>query len=256
MLQKEIDNRHLKALEISPWHNPFLSGDNVKYFGTMDYEGLKKSAIAKKLPVERIPHEMHFVSPTGDLSVVDETFDIVVSSHVIEHTPDLVKHLNDVETLLNKGGLYVLMIPDKRYCFDHYRPESTILDVMDAFFNERNTARFVDKFFSIEKAHNNAISHWLGYHSELFKNDDPEFDKKNPHRKEGYKFALISTFKKYKKDVEAGTYIDTHNWRFTPDSFRYIVNILNDMKFINLPLYRLYHTLWGRLEFIAMLEKI
>ena len=250
MLQKEIDTRHLKALEISPWHSPFLSGDNVKYFGMKDYEGLKKDAIAMKLPIEKIPRTIHFISPTADLGVVDETFDIVFSSHVIEHTPNLVKHLNDVEKILNKGGLYVLMIPDKRYCFDHYKPESTIIDVMDAFFNERKNGRLIDRLFQIKDTHNDPISHWLGYHNKLYKpKDNTEFGKLTREK-------FIYMFESYKELIKKGAYVDVHHWRFTPDSFRDIVNQLNDMKFINLPLYRLYHTLWGRLEFIAMLEKI
>ena len=249
-LQKVIDERHLKALEISPWFNPFLHGENVKYFGMKDYESLKKDAIAAKRSIEHIPRAMHFISSTGDLGVIDETFDIVFSSHVIEHTPDLVKHLNDVEKLLNKGGVYVLAIPDKRYCFDYYKPDSTIIDVMDAFFNERRNGRSIDRLFQIKDTHNNPVSHWLGYHDKLYNSkDNAEFATLTREK-------CIYMFESYKKLVKAGAYVDVHHWRFTPDSFQHIINQLIEMKFINLPLYRLCHTLWGRQEFIAMFEKI
>ena len=38
-LQLEIDKRHLRVLEISPWNNPFLKGDSVKYFEVADITG-------------------------------------------------------------------------------------------------------------------------------------------------------------------------------------------------------------------------
>lgn len=246
-LQKAIDEKNLKALEISPWFGPFLRGENVKYFGTSDYDGLKKQAIEMKLPIENIPREMHFISPTGDLNVINETFDIVFSSHVIEHTPDLIKHLNDVDKLLNSGGLYILAIPDKQYCFDYYKPETTIIDVMDAFFTKRTNALLIDRLFEVLSTNNNPVSHWLGLHGK---------DKTNTEIPKVTREQLLFRFETYKKFSEAGQYIDVHHWRLIPDTFRKIIIQLNEMKFVNLSLYRLCHTIWGRCEFIAMLEKI
>lgn len=248
-LQKIIDEKHAKALEISPFFHPFLQGENVKYFGIMDSETLKKEAEKSSYPDKAVPSTIHFVSPTGDLSIIDETFDLVVSCHVIEHIPNFVKHLNDVEKLLNKGGLYVLLIPNKLYCFDHYKPESTIFDILEAFFTKRNNTALRNRLIASEATHNDSISHWLGYHDKTYTGDD---NTRSKMTREG----CLYQFEIYKKAIETGQYIDEHHWRFTPNSFRDVVNSLNEMKFINLPLYRLYHTLWGRTEFIAILEKI
>ena len=250
MLQNTITERRLNTLEISPGSNPFIKGDTVKYFAIMDSEALKNDAERSKRPADRVPEKIHFVSPIGDLGVVDEKFDIVFSAHVIEHCPDLIEHLQGVNKILNAGGLYVLIVPDKRYCFDYYHSESTISEVIDAFANERKMPRLADVInIRYTRTHNSAVMHWLGVHGEqggYFQDDD------NGARSE----KILKLIEKYSESLEHGEYISAHNWRFTPDSFGHIIKTLNELKFIELRLYRLCHTIWGRQEFIAMLEKI
>ena len=244
-LQKLIDGAHLKALEISPFDNPFLRGDNVKYFAVEDAEALRNSAVKAKRPFNNVPEKIHFISPTADLSVVDETFHVVFSSHVIEHCPDLVRHFQSISGLLKAGGVYVLLIPDKRYCFDHYHPESTIFEVIEAFVDKKKNARHVAVLKTVDNTHNEAVLHWLGEHGKRF----GEGDDANAKEK------LFNKIERYADSIEKGAYLDVHNWQFTPDSFGYIVNTLNRLGLIDLSILRLCHTLWGRFEFVAMLEK-
>ncbi len=62
---------------------------------------------------------------------------MVFSSHNIEHQPCLITHLAEVASLMRTGGWFLLAIPDKRYCFDHLLPESTITDVLEPFLSGR-----------------------------------------------------------------------------------------------------------------------
>lgn len=253
LLQDAIDSYHLKTLEITPWDNPFLHGDNVKYFDAADPETLLKNSKEANRPFNDIPEKIDFISPKYDLGVVDEKFDIVFSSHVIEHTPDLVKHLQSVGNILNKGGLYVLIVPDKRYCLDYYQSESTVAEVIDAFVSKReipSVASFITyDFYGI--AHNNSIFHWLGKHVDEQSDLPTEMDS----RIDSACNSFSKTIDEYAIALENGNYIDNHNWHFTPNSFNYIVRVLKKLQFIDLSLYRLCHTIWGRLEFVVMLEK-
>lgn len=267
-LQKLIDESHLKTLEISPWDNPFLRGDNVKYFEVLNAEDLRKATVGVKRNLDTLPKKIDFVGANGDLSVVNETFDIVFSSHVIEHCPDLVEHLRNVGKILNKGGLYILIIPDKRYCFDYYHSDSTLSEVIDAFAGRRKISRLADVInFAYTRTHNNAILHWLGIHGERYGY------RNTPHVEGDARAEIMGEYffddgkgasleklshmvEKYSEALEKGAYISTHNWRFTPDNFRYILDILNELHIIDLKIFRLCHTIWGRQEFIAMLEKI
>lgn len=267
LLQNTIDENGLRALEISPWDNPFLRGENVKYFGVEDSETLRKLAVETGRNPAKVPEKIHFVSPTADLGAVNEKFAIIFSSHVVEHCPDLVTHFNSVAKLLDTGGLYILAVPDKRYCFDHYHAESTLSEVIEAFAVKRKIPRFADVMNQgYTCTHNNAVLHWLGNHGERYgyRNTPLAFDQKVEVMGEYFQDdgqgaslqKLARLVDKYNEALLAEKYISTHNWRFTPESFGYIVDMLNQLNMINLSRYRLCHTVWGRNEFIAMLEKI
>ena len=265
ILQTAIDKRHLKTLEIGCDAHPFLVGENVKYFELVDSETLRTRCQKYGLSVDNLPEKIHFVDAAGDLNVVDEKFDVIFTSHVIEHVPDLIAHFQDVSKILNAGGLYVLIIPDKRFCFDRYNAESTLADVIDAFVNGRKTARLADVIGSVfTRTHNNPVRHWLGDHGERFGLRNAPPDSEGVTEIAGEYFfddgknlpdKVFRLIEKYAETLEHGEYVSAHNWRFTPDSFGYIVNMLNALNFVDLPLYRLCRTIWGRFEFIAMLER-
>lgn len=268
LLQNTINENHLSVLEISPWDSPFLRGDNVKYFEVMNAEEVRKATVGYKRNLDTIPEKIDFVGEKGDLGVINETFDIVFSSHVIEHCPDLVEHFQGVSKILNAGGLYIMVVPDKRYCFDYYHSESTISEVIDAFVNDRKIPRLADVInLAYTRTHNNSVLHWLGEHGERYgyrKKPIPEADARAEILGE-YFFddgsevdyqKLARLVKKYADALKENAYISVHNWRFTPDSFGYIINMLNKFNLIDLRLFRLCHTIWGRQEFVAMLEKI
>jgi len=265
-LQATIDSQKLTALEIGCGAFPFLVGEHVKYFETLSAEVLKQNYRKRGRNVDKVPAKFDFVSSTGDLGVIDETFDIVFSCHVIEHTPDLIEHLRGVSRILNAGGLYVLIVPDKRYCFDHYNAETTLGEVIDAFANERKIPRLADVIGHVcTRTHNSAVLHWLGHHGERYgyRNAPLEPDARVEIMGEyffddgkGATFQKLSHLvERYSEALEQSAYINAHNWKFTPDSFGYIVDVLNKLQLIDLTLYRLCHTLWGRQEFIAVLEK-
>lgn len=59
-------------------------------------------------------------------------YDWIIASHVIEHTPDLVGFLVERQTLLRETGRLIPVMPDKRYCFDHFQSLSSTGDALDA----------------------------------------------------------------------------------------------------------------------------
>src|SRR6185503_9123777 len=120
-----------------PFNAPCLTGKNVRYFDVMASDALRERAKLHGMSDARVPHAIHYVSPTAALSSVPDTFASVLSSHAIEHSPDLVRHLKDVAALLAPGGAYYVICPDKRYCFDQTLENSTIADVLEAHLTGR-----------------------------------------------------------------------------------------------------------------------
>lgn len=226
-------------LEIGPLANPMRSGSGVKYFDVLPTEALKRRAVAHGYDATRCP-SIDFVSASGDLSVVTEQFDAVVSSHAIEHQPDLIQHLAGVARILKTHGRYYLAIPDKRYCFDHFIAESTIAEVLDAHMRQRRFHDAVDVIAHLAlTTHNDPVRHWNRDHGECAFRSNP-----------GCLADAVSTYERNR-----GVYFDTHAWQFVPDSFKEILQLLAGLGVAQFSVERVYPTLRGSVEFYAVLEK-
>jgi len=229
--------KDLKILEIGPFFNPSHKGGNVKYFDIESQEDLIKKAkeVAPVYNEEDIPF-IDYVSPEADLTIIDETFDAIFSSHVIEHQFDLIDHLQKSSKLLPHGGSYYLVIPDKRYCFDHYQQLSTIADVVSAHYEKRK--RHVLKSLiehNVFITHNDPVQHWKGNHGQLT--------------------GKAKSVKKAIADYENKEVIDTHAFFFTPDSFLEIMDLLLELGYIDFRVERVHQTPVDNLEFFCVLEK-
>lgn len=248
LLNDAVNKLPVKLLEIGPYDNPTVSvpkngKGTVKYFDLFEARALAQLAEKNKRPFHRTPEKIDYVSPNGDLSIIDEQFDIVFSQHSIEHQMNLVAHLQAVERLLNDGGLFVLIIPDKRYCFDHYRRETSITDVLDRYFGNVKFRPFGDYIgFETMSTHNRAADHWQGNHGDISNNLTRE--------------KLDELSRNYNEARAADRYIDVHSLFFTPRSFAEIINALNRLQLTRFEVHRLCHTVWGRFEFSVVLRKV
>lgn len=227
------------VLEIGPFNRPVVAGPGVRYFDVLSQDGLRQRATAFGMPPDGVPRIDH-VSATGDLSVIaGEVFDVVVSSHCIEHQPDLVRHLNDVARLLAPGGHYLLMVPDKRFCFDHYLADSTIAGVLDAHRAGLRTHALRSVIeHRVLTTHNDPVAHWEGRHGPAVADQAGR---------------VAAALREY--DAAAGGYLDVHAWIFTPESFRRLTALLQALGVTTLAPVRVYAGLRAMNEFWAILEK-
>ena len=230
----------LDVLEIGPYCRPKKMGPKVKYFDVLDKQGLLKRA--ERVPVEKKTETPHidYVSPCGDLGIVDRQFDCVLSSHVIEHLPDLIAHLEGVERLLRPGGAYFVIVPDKRFCLDHFQSASTIAEVIDAHLSGRkvHSIKSVIEHRALE-THNDRERHWKGDHGDLAVSE--------------IKDKIKNVIKTYQEARDG--YIDVHAWYFTPTSCRQIMTLLRELDFITMEVAEVYPTLRNCLDFWFVLRK-
>ena len=224
------------VLEIGPFVSPLMKGENVQYLDILTREQLFNRAIETGLDTSNLPDRIHYV---GEIDQIETRFDAVISSHCIEHQPDLVRHLNQVGAILTERGRYFLMIPDKRYCFDHFIPESTIAGVLQAHAESRRVHSLgsVIEHFALT-THSNASRHWAGDHGEF-----PAGDQSN---------RIDAAIELYNS---RSSYIDVHAWYFTPFTFFGIVSGLHQRGAIALRPQAIFPTLWGTSEFFAVLTK-
>lgn len=224
------------VLEIGPFCNPLLRGPSIAYLDVLDAEQLRARAVEIGVDPAGCPSWIDYV---GGLDQVRRRFDAVISSHAIEHQPDLIEHFRQVERILEPDGLFCLIIPDKRYCFDHYIAESTIAGVIQAHREQRRLHNLASVIEHVAlTTHNDPHRHWAGDHGVAVP----------PDRAARVEKAIRD------HDFNPGRYVDVHAWYFTPDSFRTIVETLAALGLTGLELAGVYDTARDRNEFCAVLR--
>ncbi|MBU3076982.1 methyltransferase domain-containing protein [Sphingomonas quercus] len=223
------------VLEIGPFCRPLLTGAHVDYLDVLDADALRARARKLGMDPAGCPEVIQHV---GELAQVDRRYAAVVSSHAIEHQPDLVAHLREVERVLEPDGVFCLLIPDKRYCFDHFLPESSIAGVLQAYREGRRRHILASVIeHAALTAHNDPERHWAGDHGA---------PAEMPARR------VADAIRRH--DEAGGGYLDVHAWQFTPQSFRAIIDTLQALGLIGLEVAGVYDTARGRNEFVAILR--
>ena len=234
-----------KVLEIGPFFCPLIekdSGYDIKYFDVLTHEQQCVKAVELGVTTKKIPTTIDFISPTGDLTIINEKFDYVISSHNIEHHPDLIKHLKIIENLLVDGGKFIAIIPDKRFTYDYYFNASSIAEIIDAYVNKvvKHSLKNIINH-KLLCTHNNMGKHCYGKHGI------------QPNIKD-QKDELTNVISEY---LNSDKYIDVHAWMFTPRSFKDNIDALNKLGYINLELQELTMPIFKKkFEFCAVLEKV
>ena len=203
-------NKKGVGLEIGPSHCPIASkraGFNIEIIDHLTASELREKYRDHLVNIDNI-EEVDYVwrgQPLDELIGKQGIYDYIIASHVIEHVPDLISFLQQCERLLNLDGVLSLAIPDKRYCFDYFRWPSSTGDVLQSYTEHRiihTPGTIFDHFSNAVKIDEMSFMHTL---------NDAKLD---------WECALQSE-----------EYVDVHNWRFTPSSFRII---LHDLQVLNL----------------------
>lgn len=227
------------VLELGPFDVPQMVGEGVEYFDVLDQDALRLRAVQEGRDPTGCP-VIDYVSECGDLSIVPGPFNAVFSAHVIEHQHDLIQHLADVHRVLKPGGRYYMVVPDKRYCFDHFLKLTTIEDVI-AMADKGPAANVERAIYDVyhNLAHNDCLKHWLRLHGERLT---------TPATAKAECDAAIALCRE-------GNYRDVHTCHFTPASFQEILTALYETDRTALRSIVVHDTNFANLEFFAVLEK-
>jgi SAM-dependent methyltransferase len=141
-----------------------------------------------------------------------------VASHVFEHLTDPVHFLQRCERALSDTGRLYLLIPDRRYTFDYFRPVSTTGQVLQAFVDGRRRhgvgALYDQAAYSATRS--GAAVWGPGWQG-------PFGIAGVAHA--GYENAL---------GADPSVYRDCHAWVFTASSFRLIMQELRELGLVAL----------------------
>jgi SAM-dependent methyltransferase len=78
-----------------------------------------------------------FISEASELSSIDDnSYDFLLSSHVIEHLANPLKAVTEWKRVIKPGGLMVIIAPDKQRTYDHKRPLTSFEHIIEDYINK------------------------------------------------------------------------------------------------------------------------
>ena len=212
--------QHIKqkgwGIEIGPSHAPIApkkEGHAVHIIDHMSREQLIEKYQGHNVNLDNI-EEVDYVwqgESYVELTGKPKHYDWIIASHLIEHTPDLIGFLNDCDAILKDDGVISLVVPDKRYCFDHYRPVTGLSKIIDSHFSKSNI-------------------HSPGTVAEFCLNAVLKAGELGWHAGTGGEYSLAHSLDNardcMKSVLQDKIYMDMHAWCFVPHSFRLIIHDL------------------------------
>ncbi|MCS0493765.1 methyltransferase domain-containing protein [Ancylobacter sp. MQZ15Z-1] len=232
MTREEIILRRLdkssKVIEIGPSFAPLApkrDGWNTFIVDHDSREALKAKYVndpyvADVERIEEVDHIWRGGSIADAIPVADHgTFDAFIASHVIEHTTDVVTFLEAAQRLLKPDGVVILAVPDKRKCFDFYRPFSTTGAAIAAY-REKRARHKPEIYFDF-----GAFYAMKGF-PPGWSIDDPE--------PKTLRVAISELLPAWERAANATSYVDAHQWVFTPASFKLMILELGALGFLDL----------------------
>lgn len=218
--------REQRGIEIGPWFNPLApkrEGYNCLTLDVFDAETLRRNAAVDPSIDDRrgMIEEVDFVGSTTHIdNLVAErgglgTFDYIISSHNFEHIPNPIRFLQGSARVLKPGGIISMAIPDRRACFDYFRPITTLSEWIDASLEDRNKPT-MSKVFDGQWV-------WANYDDEgkpLF-----SFHRAVPPRKVSTSLNFVKAFDEWieRRQSNDTEYHDAHCSVFTPSSFELLI---------------------------------
>lgn len=246
-LTHDLTLESLTGIEIGPLVRPIVTRDksDVRYVDRASTEELQKWY--SKDPEINVDDIMTIDYVWGEQSLAEatgakEAFDYCIASHVIEHIPDLITWLQEIDSILKPGAIASFAVPDRRYTFDFLRSETTIADLVEAHIEKRrkpSLKQIYDHFAN----HTNVdiTAAWQpGYDgAELIPNKAPQ-----------------QVFDVCEDAHKTGKYVDSHCSVFTEMSFFNLLNGISELGLLNFRIKNAFPVPAGMLEFYVQLEKI
>ncbi|HEY9792429.1 MAG TPA: methyltransferase domain-containing protein [Candidatus Obscuribacterales bacterium] len=172
---------------------------------------------------------------------VQRKVDYIIASHVIEHVPDLITWLTELNQILNDNGTVRLAVPDRRFTFDVLRHETVLSEILHAHLLKPRAPMPVAIFdYILNTRKVNSAEAWDG------KIDLASL--KGP-RTVNESISLAESI------LKSGEYHDVHCWVFTPRSFATLFEQMATAGLINFACEHFFDTIEHELEFFVIMRK-
>lgn len=137
-LKKWVELKESEGLEIGACDLPTVPKEvgNCEF---ADFRSAEEMIRLWNLPPETVMPVTYILKRDSKIHrQIDKKFDYVVLCHVIEHIPNPIGYIQDLQKLLKPGGVILIACPDKRRTPDASRPSTTIEHLIDDYYNDCN----------------------------------------------------------------------------------------------------------------------
>jgi SAM-dependent methyltransferase len=216
------------GLEVSPLFRPIAVKSKYNVYYT-DYcsaeESREKHANYDHDPIMDIdfiwkPGERLFdCVPNGMM------FDWAISSHVMEHVPDPIGWMTEIFQVLKPGAIFSVTLPDKNYCFDKFRRNTDVADLIDLWVRKQKIPSPRQLYDFLSRSFNDTAEDGVHVHDTAKNFEDCP---RTYTDEQALDFVKISW--------ENNQYFDAHCSVFTADSFIEVFEKLNELGILNISL--------------------
>jgi SAM-dependent methyltransferase len=242
-----IDFKNKKGLEFGPLASPILSKSlaNVQYVDFASQEFLRAKYLDDpNVNVDAIGKVDVVLGGNSILDFVEpDSCDFIIASHVLEHVPNVVGWLQEIQILLKPEGQIGLALPDMRFTFDHLRNVAKTSDIAAAYYKKTRTPSPEQIFdhllyyssIDVDEAWRRLLANEV--HPRVFDN--------SLHLAS---FAVIDA-------INNGTYHDVHCWVFSDLDFCKLMLWMCEEDLITFGCQTFFPTHLGEFEFFLTLVK-
>ena len=135
--------------------------DNVNFSRSTIWEGEIVEGRSFVFHRRHAPGRQYILEATHLAPIPENTYDLVASSHTLEHSANPLQALAEWRRVLRPGGCVVLVVPHKEGTFDHRRPV-TPLGHLIADFERRTTEDDLTHYDEIMALHDLALDSGAG----------------------------------------------------------------------------------------------
>jgi len=154
-------------------------------------------------------------------------YDILLTSHVIEHQANPIKMIQLWKTLLNDNGIIISILPNKDFCFDYARPVTKLCKLITKYENnimEDDVSEIPqmieyyksnpDKLLEFKTHPNMTVDEFINYQN-YFYNNPKELERKRPIHHHVFDLNLLKEIAHYLKMEQIIEFtININHWVF------------------------------------------
>ena len=124
-----------KATGPFPIYGVLSSLDNINFCEENFWSNLKEGQ--SFVYEQDKPAGTQFIADATDLSkIADCSYDVMLSSHVIEHVANPIKALYEWKRILATNGILIIVAPDMRRTYDRKRPLTKLQHILEDYRNQ------------------------------------------------------------------------------------------------------------------------